>query len=337
MIYYPAASHNYTFTGNLNTGSFSPTVSYGGTYTFNLVPNPYPSAIDWGASGGWVKSNIGSTAWIWSATNGNYSTLSGTSYVPVGQAFIVMATGSPVLTMNNNACVHNTQAFYKSTKGSTLKISVQSNNYYDETFVSFNSSAGPDFDPQFDGFKLWGLEDAPQLWTEKGEYHLSVNELPPPAESLIVPLDFKTTYAGEVMLEVSGIESFDPTLPIRLQDHLTGSWTDLRQNSGYTFTHDTANSEKRFSLVFGYPTGIGENQAKDGRAYVSDGTIFLDIPSMNGCRVSITAYNMQGQIICNVKRTMDGITRIEAPSAAGVYIIAVTSEGGNFITRVVNN
>ncbi|MCX6283144.1 MAG: hypothetical protein NTW31_02750 [Bacteroidetes bacterium] len=42
MIYYPAASTTYTFTGNLNTGTFTPTVSYGGTYTFNLVPNPYP-------------------------------------------------------------------------------------------------------------------------------------------------------------------------------------------------------------------------------------------------------------------------------------------------------
>lgn len=257
--------------------------------------------------------------------------------MPVGQAFIVMATGSPVLTMNNNACVHNTQAFYKSTKASTLKISVQSNNYYDETFVSFNSSAGPDFDPQFDGFKLWGLDEAPQLWTEKGEFRLSINQLPPPSESLIVPLDFKTDYSGEVIFGVEGIESFDPSLPIRLQDHFNGSMTDLRQNASYTFTHDPANSEKRFSLVFWYPTGIGENQANDGRAYVSDGTIFLDIPSMNGCRVSISVYDLPGHTLYTGKRTMDEIICIEAPAAAGVYIIAVTSEGGNFITRVINN
>jgi len=335
MIYYPDASHTYTFTGNLNTGSFSPTVSYGGTYTFNLVPNPYPSAIDWGASGGWVKSNIGATAWIWSATNGNYSTLSGPSYVPAGQAFIVMATGSPVLTVNNNACVHHAQAFYKSGQENTLKISAQSNNYSDETFVSFDNSASSDFDPQFDGFKLWGLEDAPQLWTEKGEFRLSVNQQPPPQGSLIVPLDFKTTVAGEVILGVAGVESFDPTLPIRLRDHLNGSMTDLRQNSSYTFNHDPSNSETRFSLVFGYPNGIGESQCSEGRAWVGNGNIFVEVPSMHGTPAAITVYDITGHIIRSVKRAMNGTVIVEASSSAGVYIVAITSEEGQYITRVI--
>ncbi len=171
MIYYPEASHTYTFNGSLNTGSFPLSVSYGGTYTFNLVPNPYPSAINWGSSGGWVKNNIGATAYIWPAGAGNYTTITASSNynIPVGQSFIVMTSGSPTLTVNNSACVHNTQSFYKSAPSNQLKITAQSNNYYDETFVGFNSSAGSDFDPQLDGFKLWGLEDAPQLWTEKGE------------------------------------------------------------------------------------------------------------------------------------------------------------------------
>ena len=336
MIYYPAASTTYTFTGNLNTGSFSPTVSYGGTYTFNLVPNPYPSAINWGASGGWVKSNIGATAWIWNPSGGNYTTLSGPSYVPAGQAFIVMASGSPVLTMNNDACVHNTQSFYKSTQANTLKISAQSNNYYDETFVGFNSSAGPEFDPQLDGFKLWGLEEAPQLWTEKGEFHLSVNEQPPPTGSLIVPLDFKTNYAGQVILNVSGVESFDPSLPIRLQDHLSGSMTNLRQNSSYVFAHDPSNSEKRFSLVFGFPDGINTNIASEVKAYISNGRICLDVPSMQGHLATITLYNALGQVIRSQQKNMEGTVSIDAPHAKGVYIIGVSSEGRNFVSKVIS-
>ncbi len=78
-----------------------------------------------------------------------------------------MTSGSPTLTVNNSACVHSTQSFYKSAPTNQLKITVQSNNYYDETFVAFNSSAGPDFDPQLDGFKLWGLEDAPRCGPKK--------------------------------------------------------------------------------------------------------------------------------------------------------------------------
>jgi hypothetical protein len=335
MIYYPGASNTYTFTGNLNTGNFSPAVSYGGTYTFNLVPNPYPSAINWGASGGWLKSNIGATAWIWNRSIGNYTTLSGNACVPAGQAFIVMASGPPVLTMNNNACVHNSQPFYKSTQANTLGISAQSNNYYDETFVGFDISAGSAFDPQFDGFKMWGLEEAPQIWTEKEASRLSINMQPPPTGFLNVALDFKTSHAGQVILNFSGIESFDPSLPLRLQDHLNGSMTDLRQSSSYLFAHHPANSEKRFSLIFGYPDGVGSNFSPQGRAYIIDNKVYLDIPSMLGHPANITIYDLPGQLICSQQKTMDGIISIEAPAAKGLYIISVSSEGRNFVTKVI--
>ncbi len=336
MIYYPGAANTYTFTGNLNTGSFSPTVSYGGTYTFNLVPNPYPSAINWGASGGWLKSNIGATAWIWNRSIGNYTTLSGNSYVPAGQAFIVMASGTPVLTMNNNACVHNAQPFYKSSQDNTLRISTQSNNYYDETFVGLDSSAGSGFDPQFDGFKMWGLQEAPQLWTEKGDFRLSINQQHPPSGSLVVPLDFKTSYDGQVILNVSGIESFDISLPIRLQDHLSGSVTDLRQNSSYAFTHHPANNEKRFSLIFGYPEGVAANISLEGKAFISSGRVYLEMPSIQGHPAHINLYDVLGQLIRTEEKTMDGIISIEAPLARGMYIVSVSSEGRNFVTKVIN-
>ncbi len=335
MVYYPAAEHTYTFSGNLTTGVFSPAVSFGGTYTFNLIPNPYPSAINWGASGGWVKSNIGATAWIWNAGSGNYTTLSGPSYVPAGQAIIVMASGEPVLTMNNNACVHHAQAFYKSAKANTLKITALSNNFYDETFVSFSDSAGLGFNPQLDGFKLWGLQDAPQLWTEKEEYRLSVNELPLTDGWAVVPLDFKTDFTGEVVLEVSGIDGFEPWLPIRLFDQLNGSWINLRQNPNYTFVHNPANMHNRFSLVFGSPAGIGESHETEGRVTVKNGNIVLDIPAMNGSQAGIKVYSMQGQVIRSMQTTINGTLHFEAPSAAGVYVITVVTQNGNFASRFV--
>lgn len=238
--------------------------------------------------------------------------------------------------MNNSVCTHNTQPFYKSGPANILKISAQSNNYYDDTFVGFTSSASPEFDPQFDGFKLWGLAEAPQLWTEKGASRLSINQLPPPSGALIVPLDFKTSYVGQVTLNVSGVESFDPSIAIRLQDHLKGSITDLRQNSSYVFTHDTTNSEKRFSLIFGYPDGVSANVTSEGKAFISDGRIYLDVQSMQGQLAKITVYDMPGQVIRSQEKTMDGIISIEAPIAKGVYIVSVSSEGRNFITKVIN-
>ncbi|MBK7212208.1 MAG: T9SS type A sorting domain-containing protein [Bacteroidales bacterium] len=336
MIYYPGASKTYTFNGNLNTGLFSTDVSYGGTYTFNLVPNPYPSAINWGAAGGWIKTNIGSTAWIWNYSGGNYTTLSGTSYVPVGQAFIVMATGSsPVLSMNNNACVHNTQAFYKSDAENTLKITARSNNYYDEAFLSFDNTVAPGFDPQSDGFKMRGLEEAPQLWTEEGDEQLSINKLPTPSENLSVPLDFTTTYSGPVTLNFTGMESFNPTLKLKLQDHINGSIIDLRQNSIYEFSHDPSNIEKRFSLIFGSPDGENEVTVNKGKVYISECRIFIELPSMQNRHATIRVYDLLGQIISTNENRFDGQFSIEAPDAKGIYIVEITTADRKFVAKVV--
>ena len=332
MIFYPEASHTYIFSGYLNTGTFSPAVSYGGTYTFNLVPNPYPSAINWGASGGWVKSNIGATAWIWNSSSGNYTTLSGNSYVPAEQAFIVMTSGTPVLTMDNNACVHNSQALYKSTQANTLKIKAQSNNFYDEAFVSLNSSATPAFDLDYDGFKLWGLSDAPQLWTETGDGRLSINQLPPPSGSLIVPLDFKTSYSGEVTFSFSGMENIDPSMPIRLEDKLNGSVKDLRQSDKYIFSHDPSNTEKRFSLIFGYPDGISANGTNDGKVWIAGKSVFINPGDLKGMEGQLEIFNLLGQTLYSVSVNLDHLAIIK-PSLEGMVIVRLTAGGKSCTAR----
>lgn len=332
MIFYPEDSHTYSFSGYLNTGTFSPTVSYGGTYTFNLVPNPYPSAINWGASGGWLKSNIGAVAWIWDSSTGNYTTLSGNSYVPAGQAFIVMTSGTPVLTMDNNACVHNSQAFYKSDQPDALKISARSNNYYDETFVGFNSSATDGFDLELDGFKLWGVSDAPQLWTEAGANNMSINMVPAPSERLTVPLDFKTSFSGEAELTFSGMDNFDPSLPIRLEDRLTGSVTDLRKSDTYVFSHDPANTEKRFNLIFGNPVGISENGNINCQLWIADESVFINPVNRSGKEGTLEIFDLLGQKLFGTTVDLNHQTRINPP-VKGMVLVRLTTKGKIFTTR----
>ncbi len=125
-------------------------------------------------------------------------------------------------------------------------------------------------------------------------------------------------------------------LPIRLQDHLNGSMTDLRHNSSYVFAHDTSNSEKRYSLIFGYPDGINSVNASDGKAFISNGKIYMDVPSMQGHTVNITLYDVLGKIIRSQVNKMEGIISMEAPIAQGIYILTVSSEGRNFVAKVIN-
>jgi hypothetical protein len=334
MIYYPGASKTYTFSGNLNSGTFTATVSYtSAIYTFNLVPNPFPSAINWGAASGWGKGSIGSTAWIWNG--GNYTTVSDISnnIIPEGQAFIVMASnGSPTLTMTNSVCVHNTQAFYKSDLANVLRISANSNNFYDETFVGFNPLAGPEFDPQIDGFKLWGLEEAPQLWTEKGDKRLSIHQQPAPYCGLVIPMDFKTTYDGQVTLRFSGAGSFDPPLPVRLKDHVTGSFIDLKQDSVYVFTHHPANDEKRFSLLFGYPQSIGETNNDLSKIWISGERVFIDPNAFKGEEAKLELFDLPGRCIYSSFICTDRILSVK-PGVEGMVIVRLTVNGKAYTTR----
>jgi len=317
MVYYPGASHTYIFTGTLRTGSISAAVSYGGNYTFNLVPNPYPSAINWGASSGWTKNGIGGVAWIWSAVNGTYTALSGTSYIPQGQAFIVMThSASPVLSMDNSVCVHSSTSFYKEgvSLSNRLTLSAAFNTYYDDTLVTFDEAATSGFDPELDGFKLDGLAEAPCLYTRNGEFRFCINALPGPVSSVMVPVEFATSLSGTVTLEVHGTESFDPGLPIRLRDNATSQMIDLRKQPSYTFTHDPANKKERFTLIFGYPDGLPETTLDHSLFWISQGKIYADLSEVasadhpSGCLLEV--FNLYGQPILSRKIETGHITTI---------------------------
>jgi hypothetical protein len=124
MIYYPNSSITYNFSGQLNNGSFTTSTPMTSADQFSLVPNPYPSAIDWDAAAGWDKTNIRNAIWIWNPILNNYAaygadagTNGGTRYIPAGQAFFVKSNAaSPLLTMNNSVRLHNEQASTKTPK-----------------------------------------------------------------------------------------------------------------------------------------------------------------------------------------------------------------------------
>jgi len=119
MMYYPGgASTTLAFPGPMNSGSFTALTTNTGE-GYNLVPNPYPSAIDW-INGNWVKTNLDDAIYTWpagaGASSGNYisyvsgvGTNGGTQYIPLGQSFLVHANGNPLLSMDNSVRVHNTQ------------------------------------------------------------------------------------------------------------------------------------------------------------------------------------------------------------------------------------
>lgn len=139
-----------------------------------------------------------------------------------------------------------------------LRITAVANNHSDEVVIRFNDEATVNADMNFDAEKMFGLEIAPQLNTvTKDNDQLSINSLPRSSESVTVPLNFELKADGSATFDFIGTDSFNPNATIFLEDKLTNTTVNLRQNNTYTFTHLQSNDAGRFLLHFNGLTGVG--------------------------------------------------------------------------------
>jgi len=341
MIYYPNTATTYTFEGNLNNGTYNYLLtghSGAGVYTFNLIPNPYPSAIVWNTGGtGWTESaGVGGTCYLWNASTGNYTSLASANdaYIPTGQALMVLVTNesSPTLSVNNNARSHSSQAFYKSASEieNQLVIKASSNNYTDETVVRFTTEASEEFDLQTDGMKLFGLEEAPQLYTLSGNEKYSINNLPVFQDQRTVDMSFETQFTGQVTLNFKGMESFEPSLNIYLKDELTNQTINLRNQQVYTFIHNPENAANRFKLIFGGTIGIEETASLSGNLWISGNTLYINTPNLTGQSGLVEVYNASGQKLMSKTIALIEVSAIELNCEG--FVVARLMAGGEVIT-----
>jgi hypothetical protein len=348
MIYYPQASTTYDFAGPMNNGLFIPLTNFTTDNGFNLVPNPYPSAIDWDVplGDGWTKTGIDDAVYIWpsgagagaNATNyasyvGGVGTNGGSRYIASGQSFFIHANSvDPELNMDNRVRLHNPVAFLKETESisNLLRISCTVNGSTDETVVRFTEETTNGFDGYQDAYKMQGGADAPRLFSiASDQSDLSINSLPFSTEPVIVPVKFSLSSSGEVTITANGMESFNANSSIYLEDLVSGSMVNLREQPVYTFSYQEGSTTDRFKLHFGGPIEIEENSPEKICAYSSHGIIYISIPGMNREMANITVYNSIGQIQSSQSVMMNGITSIDAPSVNGVILLNILTAKNN--------
>ena len=358
MIYkYPGpakweADTTYTYQGIMNNGNFVCAVS-GGENDYNLVPNPYPSAIDWDAANGWTKTNINNSIWIWvgDGQTGQYANYvgavgetpgiginGGAKDIPVGQSFFVQANAaSPVISMNNDVRVHSTQAFFKNLEN-VLRIHASGNNYSDEMVIRYLDVATPDFDGQYDAMKMFGLEDAPQIYSmSANNYKLSINSFPEGDEAKEILIGFQSDFSGEVVFDVSGTDSFDSNTTFILVDLLTNISTNLQVTSNYTFTHDPDNDPMRFKLIMGNTTSIDEYDLFNARAYFTEGMLHLHIMENMRQTAIVNIFNASGQVIHSAK-VNTGTTIIPLNGLPqGIYMVQIIGNERTIVRKALYN
>ncbi len=347
--WYPSASspETHLFTGTLNVGSVTKAITKGAN-PYNLVGNPYPSAIDWKAATGWSRSNLtvsgsGYDYWIWNDATANYGTFnsggtSGTNgvsqYIASGQAFFVEASTSGNLVIANAVRTQSTQVWLKNEDSETnlvrLKITCDANTYSDEMIVDFN--------PAYTGggsAKFWSFyTQSPEIYSVKNGNNYSIDRYSAITEGQVVAISAKTGVDATYTINAANIRDFTLSDKVWLEDLKTGDKINMKQSSSYSFTGAPGDDPNRFKMIFGSPDGLEEQGSNDFTIYTNGNSICIRDDKSNE-PYTITVINMLGQVITHRMLSGNNMNRVEMNPVSGVYVVTVVSKGYAASKKVV--
>ena len=141
----------------------------------------------------------------------------------------------------------------------------------------------------------------------------------------VVDLGFKCGVNGTYALNASGIESFDATTPVWLEDLKTGAVQNLRTNPAYSFDYTTADNEKRFKLHFKSAFSVPENSLSNITIYSANQTVFIKNAPVSS---DVKIYDLTGRELVHSSITNHDVNSIPVNFAVGTYLVKVTTSNG---------
>lgn len=237
---------------------------------WNLIANPYCSAIDW-LSSNWTKTNIDDAIYIYDADNlqytgsvGGFTYNGGNEIISSSQAFLVHAyAASPVLIATEGVKDAGSPTFYKTSSAASmpgvlrLQLDGLNGTYSDETVFRTVSGASSSFDHNYDAYKLYSLDpSAPNICSKLNGIEYVVNTMDELTSNLDLLVRVNVNTPGSYTINFKGLANFSNVTCFTFEDKFTNTTIDLKVDSSYTFTSgiDTALAYNRFVLHFGVET-----------------------------------------------------------------------------------
>ena len=317
-----AKTTTYTFSGNLNTGNQSISITSAND-GWNLLGNPYPSPIDWSD----LDDTYGAV-YYWDPGTSNYVSWNngvggGSQYVPAMQGFWIKANSNGTYSLNNYNRTHNGNSTYyknKETLSNYIELQVDGNGYHDRLFINLNNETTDDFDFHYDAYKLPSSEDAvPQLYSFAGNDILSIDRRP---ECEVIQLGFQCGESGNYSINLNELSDISSVV---LEDIKTGTMRDL-QTGNYDFEYSIADDELRFKLHL-QTTGTSELGKESFSVYADNKTIY--VKSSNTINGTVTILNILGQTMLEQKVNNSTFVKMSTNCTIGIHIVVI--ENGSTI------
>ncbi len=262
---------------------------------WNLIHNPYPSAISWTALRN-ANANVDNAIYVFNADlnggagahatfiNNVSSPAVGSGgigdNIPMCQGFYVHATAATNLTAQESNKVAGNPTFLKlqtpvaSTSSIPLmRLTLKNGVYEDESVLYYQNGATDFFDSDYDAYKMSGQDPlAPTIALEK-IVKFQVNGINPVSGNFSMPLKTLTGYSGTYTISAINISSFPAGACINLYDKFTGTTTNLK-TSDYVFTLADTTTVARFDVnISSNPLNINSTTIQPNCAQPSSGEI----------------------------------------------------------------
>lgn len=247
-------------TGELTMGA----VNFGVTFTsasglsedgWNLVANPYASAIDWNAAS-WTKTNLDNAIYIWNTDLNQYAsyvsgigTNGGSNIIAMGQGFYVKANAaSPTLIAQETVKYDTTVTFLRDERPEELilRLTLNQDEHQAETVLRLIPETSPAFDTQWDAYHFPPVHENPTAlsWSANG-LNLSVQT------SEVHHTDTfnfqSTALIGNASFNYQ-VERFQNDYCLILWDRQQHERYLLNESGSITF-HNQDSTAQRFSLI----------------------------------------------------------------------------------------
>ncbi len=330
------------------------TLTYNVANPYELISNPFPSAIDFDEFASDNSSYIFNKYKIWNASGGNYVVRSNNSgatrYIQYGQAFFVVvkstANGSN-LTFDDSQKSHSNDPF-RDTNPNELAMFVEGGSigFTDELYIRFTEGALSGLD-DYDALKWNSINyQATMIRTvaEDGS-ELAINMLPPEllySGKTTVPVLFQCGEEAEYTFTFKGISSFGEDAEIWLEDKkgdgITPGWTYIPEDGfQYVFNGSPDDTHDRFAIHFFGPTSTPENEtnpANSLKIYAS-GMYAYVLNNTDETIRRVTIFDLMGKIVYSGTLPKQILSKLYVSDITGYYIVRVETDRNIYTQKVL--
>lgn len=354
----PGTAINAEFTGVPYNQALNVTLSSANT-GFNLVGNPYTSAISISQLFSQNSNAIDGTIWFWRKRNGTtgsgYATSTGmgvTSLHPeataintngvigTGQGFFVkVKTGATQNTLNFSNTLRSANtggSFFRSAEVVANSQDVERHRIWlnlsngtevvGQTLLGYMTGATSGVDYGIEGEYF---NDSPVAFTsyvENQEFAIQGRSLPFVAGD-IVPMAFKTDVAGSYSIAIDHVDGlFAEDQNIYLKDNFTGQIHDIKSSS-YSFSSESGIFNNRFEVVYQSQLSVDVPQISTNSIVVYKQNGNLVVNAGNYVMSKIELYDVSGRLVYTKNNIDASATVIGNLSIANqVLVMRITTE-----------